>query len=136
MAKPEAAAASPPRAESRQPTHLVGRTRGSRPTFNRAGLQFDQEFKAIPLDTLTEEQVARVLAEPMLEARVCTEREAAELTKARRVDFDADVPKHVLVTMVEQLTRKLETATARIEKLEAAQLVDRPPSTSDQLRRT
>lgn len=58
-------------------THLCGRTR--RTHFNRAGIRFEQKWRAIELATLTKEQLDAIRGEAEIESRLCTAEEAEEL---------------------------------------------------------
>lgn len=107
-------------------THLLGRTRSGR-GFNRAGLKFEGEWQAFLLADLKPEQVDRVLAEGMLEARLATAREVEKLAKLQKVAIDENVSKAELIQHIVRLEGKLNEQAERIRTLEVANIGDRPP---------
>lgn len=109
-----------------QPTHLIGRSRGTRP-FNRAGLRFESTYQAWPLSELSPERVKRILNESMVEARLGDERDVEQLGIAQRAELDESVTKADLVAYIQRMEKQAEQDRARIEQLEQQLRSDRAP---------
>lgn len=117
--------AAPTRADEPK-THLLARSRGARP-FNRAGVRFEPDFKAILLADLKPGQVEAIMAEPMIEARIASHTEAERFAVVKAAGVDESVSRAELVEYILKLETKLNTALDRIRSLEVAATGDRPP---------
>lgn len=91
-------------------THVALRSRGAR--FRRAGLSLTSEWQTFRLTDLTDDQLARLKAEPAIEVRELKAGETAGFNAGALPGEDDDVSKA-------QLRQALSESNARAERLDA-----------------
>lgn len=116
----------------RKPTHLLARSRT--PRFNRAGLSFTSTYQAFDLSDLKREQVDRVMAEPMLDARLVDRAEVERHVELAQAVSSGDVSPAELAQQLMRMRAELVASNERIRMLEAKLAgADLPPTSTDKL---
>lgn len=132
--EPAPRSVAPPEAREpdRGPTHLLARSRNAR--FSRGGLSFTSSYQAFELKDLKREQVERILAEPMLDARLVDENEVRRHVELKEAAITGDASPAELAQMIMRLHSQNEMLQQRVAYLEAKiSGTDLPPESADKL---
>lgn len=121
MSKEEAQ--QPPKREAK---YLLARSRNNR-GFNRGGLRFEAEWQAWPVTSIERAKLETILKEPMLDAHIVSESEAAKYETVKHAVLDENTPRAEILTYVQTLERRLVQYEERVAKLEAKNAAPLPP---------